>query len=112
MKKRLRKKFHKGEFKEVGFEISFIIDNNISEADFDKFLDNFIDIVEVNDLCFSGGGSKDNWSGIISKEKKYLCTDESDKLYILNWLKTRKELVEPKIGKDIDLWYPPDDFLE
>lgn len=112
MKKRLRKKLHKGEFKEVGFEINCKIDSNISESVYDKFIDDFVDKIEDKGLCFGGGGSKDNWSGVISKDKNYLCTEASDKSYISNWLKSKKEIIEHKIGKDIDLWYPPEDFPE
>ena len=42
MKKRLRKKLHKGEFKEIGFPINCAFKEGLDEADFDKFIDDFI----------------------------------------------------------------------
>ncbi len=108
MKKRLRKKLHKEEFKEIGFEIECVLDNQLSEPDFDKFIDDFIEAIEGKGLAFGGGGSHiTSWEGIISREKRYSCTDNADKEFILNWMKSRNETRDCKCGEDVDLWYPP-----
>jgi uncharacterized protein YggL (DUF469 family) len=43
LKRRLRKKLHLAEFQELGFEISVEFNSNLSEPDFDKFYDEFIE---------------------------------------------------------------------
>ena len=56
MKKRLRKKLHKGEFQEFGFNLEFDL-KETNDEDFDKFLDDFIrDAIEGNGLECGGGG--------------------------------------------------------
>jgi len=111
MKKRLRKKLYKGEFKEIGFEIKCLFSEEMPESDFDGFIDDFIDAIESKGLVFGGGGShKISWEGVISREKRYSCTDESDRLFISNWMNSRKEVRDYTIGRDIDLWYPPEEF--
>jgi len=111
MKKRLRKKLYKDEFKEIGFEIKCSFNDEISESNFDRFIDDFIDVIEGKGLVFGGGGShKISWEGIISREKKYSRTDESDRLFISNWIKSRREVRDYTLGRDIDLWYPPEEF--
>ncbi len=113
MRKRLRKKLYKDEFKEIGFEIQCVLKENISEPEFDKFIDDFIDAVEERGLTFGGGGShKTSWEGIIAKEKRYSCTNESDKEFMLNWVKSRNEIRDCKCGEDIDLWYPEEEEEE
>jgi uncharacterized protein YggL (DUF469 family) len=52
MKKRLRKKFHKGEFNVRGFEFRATFTPPLPESD--EFLDSFIDFVEANDLGVGG----------------------------------------------------------
>lgn len=57
MKKRLRKKLKKGEFKEFGFHIKIIIDPNLNKVKIDDVTWDFIiNAIEANDLMFGGGG--------------------------------------------------------
>jgi uncharacterized protein YggL (DUF469 family) len=110
MNKRLRKKLHKKEFQETGFEVKCVFHEGVSESSFDQFIDDFLTAIEEKSLVFGGGGSlKTSWEGIISKEKKYTSPDSSDKNYILDWLKSRSEIREYSLGRNIDLWYPPED---
>lgn len=110
MKKRLRKKLRKGEFKEIGFEIKCFLNEGLQESDFDKFIDDFLTMIEERGLVFGGGGSvKDSWEGIVAKEKKYTCTDSSDKEFISDWLESRNEIRDFSLGRDIDLWYSLED---
>ncbi len=55
LKRRLRKKYHLGEFQELGFELFTALKPDLSEEDFDKFLDDFIEEIERNKLTFGGG---------------------------------------------------------
>ena len=57
MKKRLRKKLHKGEFQELGFNLTFDYAKADNEELFDKFFDSFIaEAIEGNGLECGGGG--------------------------------------------------------
>lgn len=52
MKKRLRKKLHKGEYKETGVSIRVLAD----QAAATEILDSFAEIADENGLIFCGGG--------------------------------------------------------
>ncbi|WP_146410024.1 50S ribosome-binding protein YggL [Allorhodopirellula heiligendammensis] len=64
MNKRIRKKRRIGEFREDCFDLQFRIDASISLQDVDKLTDNFIAMIEQNQLQFGGGGQYD-WSGVV-----------------------------------------------
>ena len=53
MKKRLRKKLHKGEFKEVGIFVKV----SVTDATAGDILDKLADIADANKLIFCGGGA-------------------------------------------------------
>ena len=71
LKRRLRKKYHLGEFREFGFEVAIEFENNLSEKLFDKFYDEFIEEIENLELLFGGGGCPLNVNGFICSAKKY-----------------------------------------
>jgi hypothetical protein len=52
MKKRLRKKLHKGEFQQFGISIMVPVNENDIQAK----LDAIIDVAEQNNILFNGGG--------------------------------------------------------
>ena len=52
MKKRLRKKKHFGEFKELGFEVRGDLRPGLSGNDLEAFVDRLIEIVEARSLAF------------------------------------------------------------
>lgn len=53
MKKRIRKKLHKGEFKEMGISVKVTV-TDVTAAD---MLDKLVDIADTNKLIFCGGGA-------------------------------------------------------
>ncbi len=53
MKKRLRKKLHKGEFAEIGISIRV----SVTDATVADILDKLADIADANRLVFCGGGA-------------------------------------------------------
>jgi uncharacterized protein YggL (DUF469 family) len=53
--RRLRKKLRVDEFQKFGFATSWVYVSGLSESGLDVFLDNFIDFIEANGLCFGGG---------------------------------------------------------
>ena len=105
MKKRIRKKLNLGEFKETGFEIAWK-NQEFSEADFDKFIQEFLDAIESRGLVFIGGCSvEDSWDGIIARNKRYSCPDAADMEFVSDWFKSRTDIKEFTVGHTIDLWY-------
>ena len=64
MKKRLRKKLHRGEFQEFGFCVSFDLVPGLAVEERNQVLDEFIDMIEKHGLQFGGGG-RDTWEGFV-----------------------------------------------
>lgn len=108
MKKRIRKKLNLGEFRETGFEITWK-PGEISEADFDSFIQQFLDALESRGLVFGGGCSTDDsWEGIVARSRRYSCPDDADKEFVSNWFQNRTDVKEFTLGHDVDLWYASD----
>jgi uncharacterized protein len=91
LKRRLRKKYHLGEFGEFGFEI-FIESANLSEKDFDKFYDDFIGKIENLKLSFGGGGCPQDCNGFIASARKHSSPTAEQKEKLKNWLENRFEV--------------------
>jgi len=105
MKKRLRKKSHKGEFQELGFKLDFTIGADLDSTNRYQIIDDFIhEAVEANNLSFAGGGKDNKWGGFITKLKKGSAT-EKDQQAVDKWLKSNAEVEEYKIGELVDAWH-------
>jgi uncharacterized protein YggL (DUF469 family) len=105
LKRRLRKKFHIGEFQELGFEIFVKFKSELSELTFDAFLDDFIGEIEKNKLLFGGGSDVNTLEGFVTASQKYQSPTDLQIGNIKNWLKTRTEISEGEVGKLKDAWY-------
>lgn len=103
MKKRLRKKLRKGEFKEFGFSIKFEINPKLSIEKIDEITWDFIiDAIEANDLMFGGGGSY-LYKGFCTKAKG--SATEEDIKNVEKWINEQKEILGYEIGALVDAWY-------
>ena len=102
LERRLRKKHHLGEFTEYGFEVSINPVTNLSEKDFYKFIDDFIDVIETNKLLLGGGGNSQNYSGFVTSSQKYQSPTELQKNSIKNWLENCQTVSICEIGDFID----------
>lgn len=105
MKKRLRKKLHKGEFQELGFELHFTITPELGEAEQDEVLDAFLsEAVEAHGLTFGGGGYNGRWRGFVALAERGSAS-EADQEAVEHWLKARPEVEAYEIGRLVDAWY-------
>jgi hypothetical protein len=105
MKKRLRKKLHKGEFQELGFEVRFRTTDSISDNDFDSLVDAFIDqAIEGNGLMCGGGGKKPEWSVFVTLDRRGSAM-EGHRQAVQKWLTARSEVKEVEVGPLVDAWY-------
>jgi uncharacterized protein YggL (DUF469 family) len=105
MRKRLRKKLHKGEFQEMGFEVRFRLSKDLDEAAFNAFIDAFIEhAIEANGLMFGGGGHRE-WEGFVTLDRRGSAIAEHRQL-VQRWLDKQPQLLEYQVGPLIDAWYP------
>jgi uncharacterized protein YggL (DUF469 family) len=100
MKKRLRKKKHLGEFREWGREVSLRLVEGAGTMD---FLEDFIEMIEVNGLC-CGGGFDGKGNGAIVVELG-IAKDNPKWEAVGCWLAEHRAVVEWSAGPVFDLWY-------
>jgi len=101
MKKRLRKKKHRGEFTEWGCRI---VITRQSKDGFDEFLDAFIEeAIEGNNCYCGGGGTGDRIDMVIELGRR-----EKDLIgrlsAITGWLDKRPDVMNYRTGELFDLW--------
>jgi hypothetical protein len=105
MRKRLRKKLHRGEFQERGFDVRFRISPNLDESSYNKLIDAFIEqAIEANDLMFGGGGRESEWGGFVTLDRRGSATEEH-RQFVQRWLQNQPHVVEHQVGPLVDAWY-------
>lgn len=98
MKKRLRKKKHKGEFQQYGFEIEFQYKSEYPETEAELLFDEFIELMEKEKLLFGGG----LLSGFITAQKGSVT--DSNRTAIENWIISKNyAIISFKLDKK-DAW--------
>lgn len=101
MKKRLRKKKHRGEFTEWGRQL--VITRNRKDA-FDEFLDSFIeDAIEANGCYCGGGGMEDKLDVVVELGRRSDHPDARLKK-ITEWLHARPDVESWNAGEEFDIW--------
>ena len=109
MRKRLRKKMHKGEFKEMGFYVQFRLADTLNEEELDAFLDQFFkEVIEANDLGYGGGGNYE-WLGLVGLSGRGSATDEH-RAQVDRWLHEHPQVIEHDVSGLIDAWYDTSDW--
>lgn len=104
MKKRLRKKLHRGEFQEFGFCVSFDLVPGLTVQERNHVLDEFIDMIEQHGLEFGGGGARDTWEGFVALDSRGTAT-ETHRAAVREWLQTQAKISAVRIGELRDAWY-------
>lgn len=106
--RRLRKKLHIEEFKELGFTVSWSFDERTSEETLDNIVDQFIlEAIQPNGLAYEGSGYL-NWKGIVCTQKLGNCT-EAHRDIVTKWLESHG-LKNIKVSPLIDIWWDELDF--
>lgn len=106
--RRLRKKLHIEEFKELGFTVSWSFEEGTTEETLDNIVDQFIlEAIQPNGLAYEGSGYL-NWKGIICTQKLGNCTEEHRDI-VTKWLNERG-LKSVKTSPLIDIWWDELEF--
>ena len=72
---RLRKKLRVDEFKELGFDVAWQLNDDITSESLDAFIDKFFaEAIQPNGLGFGGEGDT-LWHGLICTQSLGSCTD-------------------------------------
>jgi len=102
MKKRLRKKKHRGEFTEWGRQL--VVTRNRKDG-FDEFLDAFIEeAIEANG-CYCGGGGKEDRLDVIVELGSRSDDPEARLKCIGAWLDARPDVKTWRTSEEFDLWH-------
>jgi uncharacterized protein len=112
MKKRLRKKHHRGEFCQLGFSVEAKFVEAFSPSNFNTFMDAFLsELIEPSGLLFGGGGSPGSgWSGVIQQDHRYASTTQEHQAKVSGWLRARPEILAVKLSPLWDIQHGPDPF--
>ena len=97
MKKRLRKKLHKGEFRELGFELDYDYTGDLEGEPFDQFWGDWIRMIESLGLECGGGGAGPQSYFII----KYV----EQRQAVIDWLGKHPDIANVTAGQLRGAWY-------
>ena len=104
MKRRLRKKFHLGEYREFGFAVEFALDPGLSDDAAGGFLDRFIaQAIEADRMLAGGGGHGARWNFFVSSARRG-SVEEAQRTRVLDWLGRQPEVKERSAGPLVDAW--------
>ena len=102
MKKRYRKKKHRGEFTEWGQQL--VITRNRKDG-LDAFLDAFIEeAIEANG-CYCGGGGKEDKLDVVVELGRRSDDPAARMKRIKAWLDARPDVQSWRTGEEFDIWH-------
>ncbi len=100
---RIRKKLRVDEFQELGFDVHWCFNEDVTEEQIDAIVDQFInEVIEPNKLGFSGSGHK-VWEGLICTQAVGKCTEEHRQAVQAFWAK--QPASEVQVTELYDLWW-------
>ncbi|AKD55539.1 YggL 50S ribosome-binding family protein [Spirosoma radiotolerans] len=104
--KRFRKKFHRGEFTEFGFALSFQFNPDLSTNERNSLLDAFIrDAIEANKLVFGGGGGHNQWDGFVTLDARRGSVSETQRNNVIEWLNNNPLIRQSDVSPLRDAWH-------
>lgn len=104
MNKRLRKKHHLGEFKQLGFQLRANLRPDVSDADLDAFFERWLDVLEKHDLLFSGSAGRGQFEGYIMRAGRDSATEE-DRQAIAASISADSLFVSHELDQLSDAWH-------
>ncbi len=105
MKKRLRKKYRVGEFRELCFEFSFEYKGDVEAPECEQFLHAFVEeCIEANGLNCEGNITESGCN-IIARAEDPTRTSEEQRQAVKSWLEARSEVELISFGELEDAWY-------
>ncbi|MBR4107539.1 MAG: DUF469 family protein [Akkermansia sp.] len=105
MKKRLRKKYRVGEFRELCFGFTFDYKGDIESTECEQFLHAFVeDCIEANGLDCEGNMTDDGCN-ITAKAVDPTQTSEAQRLAVKSWLEARSDVEVKSFTELQDAWY-------
>lgn len=106
MKKRLRKKLHRGEFKELGFYLHFSLPEDLTEEQLDGFVNQFFtEVIEAQRLDYTGSGGV-QWQGFVTSLGPS-STMEQQRAEVAGWLQNHAQVLHHEVGELRDAWHDP-----
>lgn len=105
MKKRLRKKYRIGEFRELCFEFTFDYKGDIESPECEQFLHAFADeCIEANGLDCEGNLTEEGCN-IVAHATDPTQTSETQRQAVKAWLDGRDDVEVKSFGELVDAWY-------
>lgn len=105
MKKRLRKKYRVGEFKELCFGFSFDYKGDVEAPECEQFLHAFVEnCIEANGLNCDGNITEDGCH-IFATAIDPTRTNETQRQAVKAWLEAREDVEIKTFGELEDAWY-------
>ena len=101
LKKRLRKKYHVGEFQEFGCDVEAELREGLTAAAADKVFDEFIEEIERRKLCFGGGSDKRSFRGFLTARPRSSFSEEQRNA-IAAWLLEHAKIERSEVGQLVD----------
>lgn len=99
--RRLRKKIHVGEFRELGFRFEAELKDGLSPEQVDALADALLDeVIEPRRLALGGWAD----GGFVAYFGRGSATDE-DRHALESWMRQRAEYASVTVGPLLDAWY-------
>ena len=101
--RRLRKKLRVDEFKELGFDVAWQLQEGITGEELDAFIDKFFaEAIQPNELSFGGEGDT-LWHGLICTNAIGSCNEEH-RAAVEKWL-TDNGATSVAVSELYDVWW-------
>ena len=103
MRRRLRKKKHLGEFKQMGFEMEGDLRPELPRSEEDAFIERVLQWLEVRDLAFGGSIGGGAFGGFVSRDR--VSATEDDRAALTTLLERDPAVSRHDVGALRDAWY-------
>lgn len=104
MNRRIRKKHRVGEFQEMGFDLTFRLDDSVTSEAADDVMYRFVEeAIAGNGLAFFGWGDRSVEGTVITRSRGSVTADQ--RAAVDGWLAAQGEVAERTVGELADAWH-------